>query len=233
MTDKPIPFRAPMIRALLAGTKTQHRLAAKFVKPHGDKWHVCNAHGGMIYCTDDDVRECGHFYAPIWAGDRLWVREAHYLTDDGDNEYAVYAADEDDVRAHNTKLQRMGSTIDEALWRQHAKLRPSIHMPRWASRLTLIVTDVRVQRLQEISDEDAQAEGVERRSKSVRQMWLFGASAEERAAIYLRACRWEFEQLWNSINGPDAWAANPWVCAISFEVHRCNIDALERATGER
>ena len=198
MTDKPILFSAPMIRALLDGRKTQTR---RVLKPQPDDLY------------EGQVPRQLH----VAIGDRLWVREAHYLTDDGDNEYAVYAADEDDVRAHNTKLQRMGSTIDEALWRQHAKLRPSIHMPRWASRLTLIVTDVRVQRLQEISEEDATAEG-----------WGGWLDSQTSDGFDGNGPRTWFHKLWDSINGPDAWDRNDWVVAYTFTVHRCNIDALAK-----
>ncbi len=92
-------------------------------------------------------------------------------------------------------------------------------MPRWASRLTLTVTDVRVQRLQEISEEDALTQKAFRYEAA-------DACALRVAAILPRA----FRDLWNSIHGPDAWDANPWVAAISFTVHRCNIDTMEEGT---
>lgn len=82
-------------------------------------------------------------------------------------------------------------------------------MPRWASRLTLIVTDVRVQRLQDISRGDAMGEGCPF------QNMADGDDPRE----------W-FRALWNSLHGPDAWDANPWVCALTFTVHRCNIDQM-------
>jgi len=93
-----------------------------------------------------------------------------------------------------------------ALWR------PSIYMPRWASRLTLLVTDVRVQRLQDISEADAIAEGIIPTANSQTI-----DCATERPSDGFRA-------LWNSIHGPEAWDANPWVAAISFDVVRANID---------
>ena len=95
------------------------------------------------------------------------------------------------------------------------KKRSPIHMPRWASRLTLTITDVRVQRLQEITAEDVTAEGIP-----------FEADA-------LAPYEWSvarFADLWNTIHGPDAWDANPWCAAISFTVHRCNIDKMEEGT---
>ena len=90
---------------------------------------------------------------------------------------------------------------DETGW-QHG-WKPSIHMPRWASRLTLEITDVRVERLNEISEEDAIAEGV-----SVDGVGNPGGPMR----VHQRA----FKILWNQINGPDSWAANPWVWAITF-----------------
>ena len=94
--------------------------------------------------------------------------------------------------------------------------RPSIHMPRWASRLTLTVTDVRVQRLQEISEEDARAEG----AYPCEGGWSYGGSP-----LAGTTARGAFYCLWNSLHGPDAWSANPWVCALTFTVDRRNIDA--------
>ncbi len=88
------------------------------------------------------------------------------------------------------------------------KWTPSIFMPRWASRLTLTVTDVRVQRLQDISEEDAWAEGIT----------AYGTTRYEREGRDLYAL------LWNSINGAGAWNNNPWVVALSFTVRKGNID---------
>ncbi|TVR07398.1 MAG: hypothetical protein EA385_12925 [Salinarimonadaceae bacterium] len=92
-------------------------------------------------------------------------------------------------------------------------------MPRWASRITLLVTDVRVQRLQEISEEDAIAEGVE---PFGRPGVAFVKLADAQTYSTPRGC---FAALWNSINGTGAWEANPWVAAYSFDVIRQNVDA--------
>ena len=95
--------------------------------------------------------------------------------------------------------------------------RPSIHMPRWASRITLQINGVRVERLQEISYEDALAEGVSDLSALLHEDWrpLEGESGDECA----RRLRWPqrlYKQLWQSINGPGSWDTNPWVWCISF-----------------
>lgn len=190
MSDKPIIFSAPMVRALLAGRKTQTRRVLKL---------------------QPDSLPNGFVRLPYATGDRLWVREAHYLTDDGDEAYAVYSADAADVASHLTEMDDLKRRYPQYDWSSHLRLRPSIHMPRWASRLTLTVTDVRVQRLQEITLGDICAEGLAQGIYDFRPVQR-GFDA--------------FEALWNSIHGPKAWAANPWVCAISFTVTTQNIDQI-------
>jgi len=111
-------------------------------------------------------------------------------------------------------------TMDRLMWggAQELKWNPSIHMPRWASRLTLTVTDVRVQRLQDISAADSIAEGVECET----------CAAMAQSACHGKGCfssLADFRALWNSLHGPDAWDANPWVVALTFTVEQRNIDA--------
>ena len=227
MSDKPILLSGPMVRALLDGRKTQTR---RILKPQPDMakisqpchpeprgngrwvWMACDDRPGYSFATAD-------FKVRFEKGDRLYVRETWQGFNETRGAVIAYKAtcdgDSFDFAAEDGAVQRL--TVK--------KWRPGIHMPRWASRLTLTVTDVRVQRLQEISPEDARDEGVDRRSKSVRQFWLFGATAEEREAIYLRACVWEYEQLWNDINGAGSWTANPWIVALTFTVEQRNIGA--------
>ena len=153
---------------------------------------------GRIWAMTDG---CPHGDAalPYAPGDRLWVREAFTeVPMIGPRYYAT-----NDIPASFKKVS-------------------PIHMPRWASRLTLIVTDVRVQRLQEISDDDARAEGV-------LPDGFEGYRGHEGTIGYPTAI-WAFRHIWNSIHGPDAWDANPWVAAISFTAHRCNIDTMEEGT---
>jgi hypothetical protein len=97
------------------------------------------------------------------------------------------------------------------------KHRQAMHMPHWASRLTLTVTDVRVERLQDISEEDAKAEGV---SDEFTDYELYGQS---------QPYRFGYSSLWNLINGEGAWQANQFVAAYSFSVEKQNIDLIERA----
>lgn len=96
--------------------------------------------------------------------------------------------------------------------------RPAIHMPRWASRITLAVTDVRVQRLQDISEDDAKAEGVERLKSGRGYYSVEHGKAAVHFGVYHDYAKEAFAELWNSINGATSWEANPWVWAISFRV---------------
>lgn len=210
MTDRPIIFSTPMVRALLEGRKTQTRRLMPAPHP---RFPAFNQIRTDVLTYDPQRPEAWYWdgvhdrvgasyqirYAP---GDRLYVREsiARQETDQGVG-YQIYAADHSKV-----------SPLTE--WYHKRTAIPSIHMPRWASRITLTVTEVRVQRLQEISEADARAEGItqHRYGTPRNPSWT--------------DCRTSFEWLWNNLHGPDAWDANPWVVAVSFTVTQGNIDAL-------
>mgnify|MGYP000644442201 CR=1 FL=1 len=170
MSDRPIIFSAPMIRALLDGRKTQTR---RVLKPHGDT-----------------------FSAPSYRrGDRLYVREAAHI----DGTSVNYRAD------HPGDSAGLG-------WR------PSIHMPRWASRITLEITGVRVERLQDISPFDCEAEGVQRlplQDDQPQPWWTADVSAGP--ILHSRSALGAYHRLWETINGPDSWDANPWVWVVEFK----------------
>jgi hypothetical protein len=173
MRERPILFSAPMVRALLAGTKTQTRRIVK---------------GGIPF--DDDFEIVASPYGD--PGDRLWVRESHWwFKDEPDNSCGYYPPKltREDVE------YRADGDDGRKVWR------PSIHMPRWASRITLEVTGVRVERLQDISEADARAEGVEPNA--------FERTADNYGSVLYR-------RLWESINGPGSWDANPWVWVVEF-----------------
>lgn len=248
MADHPILFSAPMIRGLLRevehpGTgKTNTR---RIIKPQPPSFTPNVIDIGIPH--QDDSGEWGQIET-IWSapsfdsprgeplreewrplrlpakpGDRLWVREAHYLTDDGDYQYAVFAADPDDVREHLAHVEEMkAQPALAAVWRNHAKLRPSTHMPRWASRLTLIVESVKVERLNEISEEDARAEGFPITHDG--RCYDPPPSSVDSWQGYGRA---SFCLYWSQLHGPGSWDANPWVAAIRFRVVKANIDTLE------
>lgn len=201
MKERPILFSGPMIRAILAGNKTQTR---RVVKPQpAGAW----AAPGKTSCP---------YGQP---GDRLWVRESTHrrpmlnlltgepLADKYDG--GAYTADGADV------LTPEG--FDLAWWYSR-KSCPSIHMPRFACRLVLEVTRVRVERLQAISYMDALAEGAFDAAAFVGQECTdTGESADELA----RRLQWPqraFRELWCSINGASAWDTNPWVWVVEFRV---------------
>ena len=234
MTDRPILFSGSMVRALMEGRKTMTR---RVLKPQPDwiessgRWSWPIPESKRVACTFvcTASREWHEYllphqlpYAP---GDRLWVRETFRGARGYDNVWPR------DFGNKPIWYEADGLPIgDEWGFLSHIR-RPSTQMPRWASRITLLVDDVRVQRVQDISADDAWDEGVNRHSSKVRQFWLYGADQEKREAIYKRACVWEFKDLWNSLNAKRGfgWDANPWVVALTFRVVQANIDKLEDA----
>jgi len=244
MTDRPILFSAPMVRALLAGTKTQTR---RILKPQsstpeafpGAVFGLCPkvADGVKCYSLNDyhslpknptkwdldgsvgRARDAGfpmEYDTRYAVGDRLWVRESYYQRGHWE-----------EVPTKRTRTGRQKwkfATTGSVSFDEPAEFRKGRHhndpatvawhkrlgrfMPRSLSRLTLTVTDVRVERLQSISGADAVAEGVRSRLPD-------NGIAQQ-----------EYADLWNSINGPGAWEANPWVVAMSFTVAQHNIDKV-------
>ena len=196
MKERPILFSAPMVRALLAGTKTQTR---RIFKPDRMTWDANGRYtthamrGGELSITGS-----GPFKPSSWLhycpygqpGDRLWVRET-FARIDGQTRPWI----ETDYQATYTHGDRLGDTLGiKKRWT------PSIHMPRHASRITLEVTGVRVERLQDISEADAIAEGA-------------------RNSLHLpggRFARENFEHLWWTIHGDGSWESNPWVWVVEF-----------------
>lgn len=220
MKERPILFSASMVRALLDGSKKQTRRVVKpqfaadaipvempATDPAGG-W-VVPGHSGVWWCdaaaNPDDVRRCPYGQP----GDRLWVREAHYLTDDGDTEYAVYAADDLATYQHLRSIDALPSDFPADVKAQHRRLRPSIHMPRWASRITLEITSVRVERLQDISEADALAEGIVRQPDG-------GYGLADTTHYHFTDPRQSYFSLWEAINGAGSVEANPWAWAVSF-----------------
>ena len=229
MTERPILFSAEMVRAILAGRKTQTRRKMK-VQPWPDSTvevgpyhpHIVDRDGtshhgpatfGAVWSHQDIVNGAdAGLRCPYGApGDTLWVREACWAESTFDGDGVRYAADHAWRIIENTqeaseawcKLAQYGG--DDALDNQTniGRRVPSIHMPRWASRITLRITDVRVERLQDISEDDAGAEG-------------WPGPITETGFPIASPLAW-FANAWTSINGPGAWEANPWVWAISFE----------------
>lgn len=211
MADRGIIFSAAMVRALLDGRKTQTRRLLKSV-PEGARY------SGIHYASDEP--DSWFFNSPrgprklrvsFEPGDRLYVREAWKVE-------ARY----DDVKGSDLPrtapiyhLECPGEPTPECAGRY----RQGRFMPRWASRLWLSVTDVRVQRVQEISEADAIAEGLE---------WIAPGkwSVAPHMPIIGDDPRKVFSELWNSLHTKpgETWADNPWIVAVSFTVNHGNID---------
>jgi hypothetical protein len=205
-----------MVRAILAGTKTQTRRVVK--APKAATVYERKAHWDRAYVDpgpspagnpgpylklpisggDLDDEEIVERVYPRWSvGDRLWVKET-FTWIRGNGIRPWYRADGDPT----------GPNGEPPRWESTAHWHPSIHMPRRVSRITLEVTSLRVERAQDISEEDAQAEGVE--------------GASNHLATY--GARQMFAELWQSINGKRpgcSWESNPWVWVVSFRRRKC------------
>lgn len=223
MKERPILFSAPMVRAILDGSKTQTRRVAKL--PHQNplgQWEPMTIGGenggrtvegksiplqGAIWHTRTGDCIMSPHGQP---GDRLWVRETFSPIYPQDPNYNGGEPIEYDYAATYQHGYRLGDTLGiKKVWK------PSIHMPRKASRILLDVTGVRVERLQDISEADCWAEGIDACDgllddlKIIDMAKRMGRCMEDAAPTYAA--------LWESINGAGSWEANPWVWVISFK----------------
>ena len=256
MIERPILFSAPMIRAILDGRKTQTRRILK-VQPPDERFQVCTLFdstaredkkkiGKSHWCRVDglEILEAGkeYFKSPYGlVGDRLWVREA-WLPDPpvdvpGDDfEYYDFT----DGTLHNwnalpEKYRNPKHIIYQASWDKPDEYKwiPSIHMFRWASRITLEIKSLKIQRLQDLSEEDAKSEGIVELTKDGK-LWKYGLANHEDLPLipdwpwteWKHTAKEAFARLWDSINpGIHDWHGNPWVWVIEFK----KLDALESA----
>lgn len=219
MKERPILFSAPMVRAILEGRKTQTRRVVKCdtykIKRKASplEWDSGRADSRMVDAeTLMSQKGYGLFIAeegPVFGlrspfgkpMDRLWVRETWATSRLYDlmppreippNKELFYAADGKDG------------------WNNNARVRQSIFMMRWASRITIEITDVRVERLQDITEDDAKAEGVNTKLET----YSFELKTSEKFGY-----RYSFSYLWDSINAKKhPWTSNPWVWVIEFKL---------------
>lgn len=206
--ERPLLFTGPMVRAILEGRKTQTRRVLKpqlemvtFIEEVGPR----AAFTGKLCASGFEAVGLSVFNAPGNSGmvncpygqpgDRLWVRETFQLNDliGGEPGYPL----------KRIPKKPGGCAVFYAPDGDDGPWRPAIHMPRWASRITLEIVSVSVERLQDISEGDAKAEGV-KASKTVEM--------KDGSPCYSLP----YQLLWNQINGCDAWDKNPWVWCISF-----------------
>jgi hypothetical protein len=181
MKERPILFSSAMVRAILAGKKTQTRRILKR-QPHGAGEWVLRGISWMFPNVCPYIAIKCPYGQP---GDRLWVRETWYDCIDN-NDIPRYAADGPAPITEN----------------RHYKKRPSIFMPHLMSRITLEIINIKIERLQDISERDALAEGV------------YSAVVTDENHVAPSEC---FKKLWESINGAGSWKANPWVWVIEFK----------------
>lgn len=218
MKERGMIFNSEMVRAILDGRKTQTRRTVKpqpeLTKGSGFSWK------GAVYGSGSDDRETNRNFAHTKCpygkpGDRIWVRETwqaiyDYVDEFGHVEERTYAPSipkENDNYWHIVYAEYFGNESRED---RGFPWRPAIHMPRWASRILLEITDVRVERLNSISQEDAQAEGLE--LTGWRPTYSDPDSGGEVMTPYDN-----FAELWSSIYGDESWQANPWVWVIKFK----------------
>lgn len=205
-----------MVQAILDGRKTQMRTVLKPQPPDyipaagaelvDDRWCWLSGFDGSI---------CDTFKVPHKIGDRFWIREAYQLPAILNTTPPRKVSSMSPVRYPVNE----GRDMDEDGDGNPIKLRPGIHMPRWASRLTLVVTDVRVQRLCNISEADAKAEGCN----------AIGYEDGPDEVRDVRSYVFDFMRICDSQDkdrGLD-WVSNPWVVATTFEVHKVNIDHMK------
>lgn len=203
MKEKPILFSGEMVRAILEGRKTQTRRIVKFTKwmHSGEIFHAIEA---MNLSSNKCIIKRGvcDGITDKWnypygaAGDRLWVRETWCA----EPEYDMVKPS--DIPLDSPIWYRAQADDDLSKWR------PSIFMPRWASRITLEITNIRVERLQDISKSDAISEGVKPCDDESHHEIPFGCVCEVD----------RFKSLWDSINADRApWESNPWVFVIEFK----------------
>lgn len=183
MKERPIIFSGEMVRAILAGEKTQTR---RMIKPQPDPMWLPRT-------AKPSVSPYGQ------RGDRLWVREAWAQIED---KRIFYRSD------YGNQAAATFVNCEQVNWR------PSIHMPRWASRITLEIVNVRVERLQDISARDAKAEGAggDRGMTTADKQLLYDAHVLEISPLILI-----FRRVWESIHSAGSWTANPWVWVIEFK----------------
>lgn len=211
MKERGMIFNGEMVRAILDGRKTQTRRPIKWKQTRFTE--IGEREDGRRWPWSEDAEHACDFWHPCpfgAVGDRIWVRETFCPLDDtqyGGEKWVDYRATPKFEASHPAGWDCAPNDAEPLKWR------PSIHMPRWASRILLEITNVGVQRLQDISSGDAVREGICQLPASGRYCislgdQYFGGASHSAKEVY----SW----LWSSIYGEESWKANPWVWVITF-----------------
>lgn len=215
MKERPILFSAPMVQAILEGRKTQTRRTNSLEKVNLNP----DAREKAIYTGDgywDFVMHDGTWHGLVKCpygqiGDQLWVRET-----------CTFEYKNAEINKKHGSIHYRASCDELTQEMLSVSWTPSIHMPRWASRIQLEITGIRVERLNDCSSSDAIAEGIESSGLVINGI-SEGAHYRDYIINTNDICEWftnpiaSYESLWRSINGPDSWNANPWVWVIEFK----------------
>lgn len=210
MKERGMIFNGEMVRALLDGRKTQTRRPIKWKQTRFTE--IGEREDGSKWPWSEDAEHACDFWHPCpfgAVGDRIWVRETFCPVDDtqyGGEKWVDYRATPKFEASHPAGWDCAPNDAEALKWH------PSIHMPRWASRILLEITNVRVERLNTISEEDARAEGIiDGGCLNCGEPEPCGCANPEPDATDA------FAYLWQSIYGQESWNANPWVWVIEFE----------------
>lgn len=226
MKERPILFSAPMVRALLDGSKTQTR---RIMKPQPDFDTARASIGRNIpdsaACYDGDIGGVALREGRAWAyvqpnqhcpygqpGDQLWVKETTVNVEDHGYVGPVYA---ESYEGRGAREYGLSPTPDDMIEvePEDIKLRPSLFMSRTMSRITLEIVSVRVEHLQDISEADVLAEGCTKNHNG----YFWGGPHAVSGLKQLATAEDAYRDLWESINGAGAWDANPWVWVLDFK----------------
>ncbi|HGY5198447.1 TPA: hypothetical protein ACNV6G_003341 [Raoultella ornithinolytica] len=233
MKERGMIFNGEMVRAILDGRKTQTRRPIKWRQTRATE--IAEREDGSKWPWSEDAENVCDYWHPCPfgnVGDRLWVRETFACLGNEDgcaidwNDNLVKDGGPESARIYRASCEQkpgnygLWSIPDNAFWKPHTEDMqyegawvPSIHMPRWASRILLEITDVRVERLNSISEEDATAEGVQ----------PAGSLLPDYPGTFLTPkgdfamAKVAFQRLWESIYGEENWEANSWVWVIEFK----------------
>lgn len=224
MKETPILFSSEMVRAIIAGSKTMTRRVVK-KQPNSKATHFKYS---PVWKLEPWVAEFQYHDSPCWEitdsykcpygkpGDLLWVRETWFR---GEDDYCrkemYYRADRGEVPL---LVDGDGYMVVKKDGSPASPWKPSIHMPKTASRIWLQITDIRVERLQSITEKDALAEGIHQYEDGTFKNYFDQSGMREQDGVEAHLATGSFCSLWASINGIDSWRANPWTWVVSFRV---------------